>query len=468
MYKIPNNYYFRLHHIRPRFKNNIENVLLYIATEICLIGEKSEDEFAEELNKSIRCFPGNSLFKIKTINNWRTEISALFGLIEYTEKGKCKQSRLAENLYRRQDLIEFFRFFAYKFQYPGGHLKPSSTLKMINNGVRFKPAKYLLELLFKATESKGRFGLSKAEATHCIFNDLRVIRGYKNVEEVIDLIDTNRKKNIEYDSMGDVIRYAGDILDYLVLADILDLRPNGKYYLKSYELEVVNSIINSNEYFTGYDNLYGKVKLSLADVKKTQVSWYEYVNEGINAKIFKGDISNLIISKEVESDFDPVNNFLQDILTKLNDKTSVSTKEIGDLGEAILIHHEKCRLTLLDRKDLVRKVKKIPEAFAVGYDIHSFEGTGGNKRYIEVKTSTSKNKITVNRFHMTANEWESAETLKEAYFIYRLKISQNSLDLFLIKDPVGQYKSNNLSMTPRNGVDISFTENNGIFEKVLK
>ena len=138
------------------------------------------------------------------------------------------------------------------------------------------------------------------------------------------------------------------------------------------------------------------------------------------------------------------------------------------MGEAILIHHEQRRLTMLERKDLASKVKKIPETFAVGYDIHSYEGTGDKKRYIEVKTTTSKNKILVNRIHMTPNEWGSAETLKDSYFIYRLKISQDSLDLFLIRDPVGQYKSNKLTMVPRNGVDISYKESIGHFEEVLR
>ena len=33
-YKIPDEYFFRLHHVRPRFKNDVEEVLLYVATSI--------------------------------------------------------------------------------------------------------------------------------------------------------------------------------------------------------------------------------------------------------------------------------------------------------------------------------------------------------------------------------------------------------------------------------------------------
>lgn len=34
-YQIPDKYWFRIHFVRPRFKSNIENVLLYMANE-CL------------------------------------------------------------------------------------------------------------------------------------------------------------------------------------------------------------------------------------------------------------------------------------------------------------------------------------------------------------------------------------------------------------------------------------------------
>ena len=38
-YKIPDEYFFRIHQVRPRFKGDIENVLIYMAEEISRIGE---------------------------------------------------------------------------------------------------------------------------------------------------------------------------------------------------------------------------------------------------------------------------------------------------------------------------------------------------------------------------------------------------------------------------------------------
>lgn len=53
MYCVPDEYYIRLHHVRPRFKNDIENVLIYMAGEISKIPELPKKEFAERLNAAI-------------------------------------------------------------------------------------------------------------------------------------------------------------------------------------------------------------------------------------------------------------------------------------------------------------------------------------------------------------------------------------------------------------------------------
>lgn len=50
-YKIPDEYFFRLHHVRPRFKNDVEEVLLYVATSISEMETLPEKEFNADLNK---------------------------------------------------------------------------------------------------------------------------------------------------------------------------------------------------------------------------------------------------------------------------------------------------------------------------------------------------------------------------------------------------------------------------------
>lgn len=56
-YKIPEEYYFRIHHVRPRFKGDIENVLIYMAEEITRVGERPTDEFIKKINEAIYRYP---------------------------------------------------------------------------------------------------------------------------------------------------------------------------------------------------------------------------------------------------------------------------------------------------------------------------------------------------------------------------------------------------------------------------
>ena len=76
MYQIPPEFYYRLHHPRPRFKNNIENVLGYMAFSIAELDGKDEATFNAKISQSIRNFSGNAGLAEKTVQNWRTEISA--------------------------------------------------------------------------------------------------------------------------------------------------------------------------------------------------------------------------------------------------------------------------------------------------------------------------------------------------------------------------------------------------------
>lgn len=75
-YKVPDNYWFRIHFVRPRFKGNIENVLLYMANECCRIPKCSCEEYNKKYFNAIKMFPGNIDMADKTLHNWRTEIPA--------------------------------------------------------------------------------------------------------------------------------------------------------------------------------------------------------------------------------------------------------------------------------------------------------------------------------------------------------------------------------------------------------
>ena len=144
-------------------------------------------EYAEKMNQAIYLFPGNSGSVEKTINNWRTEIAALFGFyIEDKKSGNTKTDETAYFLDKTQDLVQFFKFYLFKFQYPGGHLKSNEIKNMIDAGIRFKPAQYILKMMNSyEIENERPLSITKEEATHCIFNDLRVTRDNRNVLEKI-------------------------------------------------------------------------------------------------------------------------------------------------------------------------------------------------------------------------------------------------------------------------------------------
>lgn len=465
MYKVPNQHYFRIHHIRPRFKNDVENVLIYMAVEINKIPRTRKSTFTQMVNNAIRRYPGNAPKKLKTINNWRTEISSLFGLIEYnTPTAECWPSAMSTNLATNQDLVEFFKYFLFYFQYPGGHLKPHETLKCLTAGVRFKPCKYILNLLSTAEKMSGsRFGVTKAEVTHCVFNDLRVTAGDRPAKEVVDLIRNNRVKGVRYDWSGDVIRYAGDILDYMAIANLLVSHGN-KYYINPDEKESVIAFLKSELYFERYASVYGKADLKIEDVTNLQDDWFHYANQRIETDIFKTNLFRYLGINESAYSKLPVG--LDDFLKEVEERGEAMAKEVGDIGEYLVHGHECMRVKLAGKEGLVTLIKRIPTAFGVGYDISSVE-LDGKKRLIEVKTTISSKKISFANFHMTPSEWKAAESFDGRYFVYRLMVSKNGTRLFIIQDPVGKYKSDSIEMTPRDGVEISFSEGAGKWEELL-
>ena len=459
MYKVPDQYFFRIHHIRPRFKSDVENVLLFMAEESSKIPDGPYKDYASAFNDAIRLYPGNEGVTDKTINNWRTEISSLFAFyiedksVDYTETGE-----MAKVLATQQDLMQFFKYFLFTFQYPGGHLDRNGVAECIENGVRFKPAKYIADVLLHGNEKlKGTgklFSLSKAEATHCIFNDLRVTRDNRNPEEVVSLVLSNREKKVEYDTQGDVIRYAGDILDYMVLANLLK-ESHGYYYLNGAEAAAITTIQAQSPSFSGYDKFYGQ-QYDPAEIDLVRPDWFKFVNNNIDPSNFTTDIADFIKEQYPENEYAER---VEEKIEELYASEDPNTKKIGDFGEALVIGHEKMRITELGLGEFIHLIRKIPTALAVGYDIQSLEGTSDlEKRYIEVKTTISRKRIQFFKVHLTPNEWSTASTMGEHYYIYRLMISSGGMIIYLLKNPVALYKSDQIDMTPREGAEISFSE----------
>jgi hypothetical protein len=464
-YRVPPKCFLRLHHVRPRFKNNVENVILYVASLVTQTGVTENDLFRKIVLKKLKEFPGNANLAEKTLHNWRTEISALFGLY-YEDEKKTYPSPLALNLNDDQDLSKFFKYFLYSFQYPGGHVKLHEIQHLVNEGVCFNPSRYFLNVLFSLEKLQtGQGYLTKGEACHMIFNDKRATcdPGLQNVEPISKTILINRKNKVQYDLSGDVIRYAGDILDYLVLANLLKDYA-GKFFINKTEKRAIDKFLSKNNYF--------KIeKVFLKDANLLEKKWVEFCSEAVVNKVFSTDVLAFIAKDEKE--YKELQNRTNYIAAAEIPGKETRTKDIGDYGENVVYGHECTFLKLNKREDLIQLVKCIPNHFAVGYDIQSV-GIDEIKKYIEVKSTISSKKLTFNKFHLTKNELSSAQTLKENYYVYRLQIikgekaeDEPELILKIIKNPIQLFKNELIDIDLTTG-EVSFGRLTCEDVKVLK
>ncbi len=476
-YRVPDEYWYRLHFVRPRFKNNIENVLLHFANECCRIPKCSCEDYKGKLFDAIKIFPGNVDATEKTLNNWRTEISALFGFYkEDKSSGLTETTKMAYFLRDNQDLTQFLRLFLYSFQFPGGHIKPQDIQDIIGYGIKFKPARSIIQVLLAGNEilseagSQKEMKISAEEATYCIFNDIRVTSNQSSPSDIAKTILSNRKNHIKYynpnDSRtlslkgtprnrGDMTRYAADILDYMEIANLL-CKSNGYYSLKGNELAAIKIFEQDETWFDGYDSFYGSAEIKIPRLSDIEPLWFDYVNKSMNPDLFKTDIRSIVGTiPEIDRAFD-------DRIKFVASSEDRSMKDIGDLGEAIICGHEKMRLKINGYDDYVKLVKIVDSpAYRPGYDIDSYEADGTElHRYIDVKTTVSKRKIDIYGFHMTTNEWSVAETIQEHYCIYRLMLSETDKTLFVLRNPVTLYKTDKIMASPQDGMQVSFSDEN--------
>lgn len=473
-YQVPDKYWYRIHFVRPRFKSNIENVLLYMANECCRIPKCSCEEYSRRYFNAIKMFPGNIDMADKTLHNWRTEIPALFGFYkEDKEADTTETSKMAIFLHENQDLTQFLRLFLHSFQFPGGHMKPQDLKDIIHHDIRFKPARTIIQVLMSGNRLLADMGIEKEmsisaeEATYCIFNDTRVTSGKILSEQVAQTIIDNRQNKVRYynnqdpkvlsltgqaRSKGDITRYAGDILDYMEIANLLE-KHNGYYFLKGNELISLDTFANNTTWFSGYDTLYKKKDIETVELSKLESMWFEYINNSMNPNLFKTDLRTVIgQNEEIDVVFE---DRIKDVVASDNR----TTKDIGNLGEAIVCGHEKMRLKINGYDEFVKLVQVVDSpTYHPGFDIDSFEADGTeNHRYIEVKTTISKQRIQMYGFHMSPNEWRVAETIKEHYCVYRLMLSEKEKILFILRNPVALYKSDKIEAEPRNGMEITFS-----------
>jgi len=308
-----------------------------------------------------------------------------------------------------------------------------------------------------------------------IFNDLRVVRDNEPPEKTWNRIHQNRIDYVTYNSKSDITRYAGDIIDYMQAANLLVSYDGRKYYINNLEAEAVLKFINSSEWFDGYDPIIDNCRAdasyepSLKEINSQYEKWFRYVNRPLKDTDFSTDIF-VFLSDDSEVDSDgkkAASDSKKHFQNLLKSGVKITTKEIGDFGEALAFAHECARLRAEGADNLIHLIKIIPSSFALGYDISSREADEQH-RYIDVKTTISSKPVTLYSFHLTRPEWKSAETHRGNYHIYRYMVSKEQIKLYVISDPVGLYKKDMVTMSPVEGADIKFKpETAGKYEELL-
>ncbi|WP_341509643.1 hypothetical protein WAX88_21320 (plasmid) [Photobacterium damselae subsp. damselae] len=264
IYRTPEKHLYPLHLVRPRFKNNLEDVLFYMAKEINDFNGPIDNE---SLNDIISKFPGNSHISTKTLSNWRTEISTLFGLMQYNDNYGYYPSNITKRLSEKEDLIEFFKNFSIKLQFPSGILKSHVNKELIERNINFLPFKFTIELLYiLKSQNKNSAYITKDELTYIVFDDIRFTTNKLKPSDASKIILHNRELNYSYEkhpytkgytkeSKGDQTRTSFDFLDYMQYGNLL-IKKGDKYYLNEIEEKFIQYAYKKTDTFTFFDRFY--------------------------------------------------------------------------------------------------------------------------------------------------------------------------------------------------------------------
>jgi len=142
-------------------------------------------------------------------------------------------------------------------------------------------------------------------------------------------------------------------------------------------------------------------------------------------------------------------------------KSSPSTVEIGDQGEAYVVKYEKARVSAFNKK-LVNRVLPLGKIKGLGFDIQSVVAEKGDASeapiYIEVKTTLRttepdfESDTWTDTIRLTRTEWVTAQSNKSQYMIYRVYFVRGKVLISVIKNIYEKEKSEIITVTPESYV----------------
>lgn len=134
-----------------------------------------------------------------------------------------------------------------------------------------------------------------------------------------------------------------------------------------------------------------------------------------------------------------------EITPELFQELQRKAKEIGDLGELIVLEHERECLRKADRADLAALIRHVALTnTAAGYDVLSFT-IDGKEKLIEIKSSTGRS----GAFEISSNEWGLAKQRRSDYWVYRVtQVETQSPSIEMIQDPFGKFEEGEFMLVP--------------------
>lgn len=427
--------------IRGKAKTELDNLLPAYADIIDSVCPCKEETFNEQFNKMLAKYLSSPTEK--TLNNHRTEIAGkLFGMWNMDQDGLIKISPRALRLLDSRDNPAFFKELIMKFQFPNGMDKLHTIKDRLKHRINIRPCSYVLKVLSVTAQKK--FSLSKNEIAYYVLNNLTVLQGGVDPEDVINVILTRRKKRIykKVETPGKASSYSmqhiTELLNFIELANLIKINRSGhtKYIkLNNREMDVIEYISS----FYDTPPMFDMYKYNINEPgigKRIRREWDIYYSKIIREKeIFKTTISKLI-DEEVPA------------------AVGVDTAEIGEEGEMIAFNYEKNRVKAFSER-LANKVIYFGKQRGLGYDISSIKADSTDKSehavFIEVKSTkrvTAPKKEFKDQFCMTRNEWVAAEQYKDNFFVYRVYITNKGIKIFKIQNLCEKNMSENLLAVP--------------------
>lgn len=441
MYQTPDEYFIRHAFPRGRMLRQIEDDLTIFVQFISSLSHNKKEDFE---NKFDTQYSALHALSEKTIKNHRTEMISLFGLTIETEDGFVEASARASLLVDSQNFQLFFKTFCNRFQFPNCINKSQETTKQLESGVKFKPASFVLQMLKEADNKYGNnFKINGAEISNLIFNDLRVTTGKISPVQLLESLVSLREQKIQFNGDSNHTQHGREFLGYMFLAGLLDSDDDCRtFFLNHKELPAIDYVVASNLFFET-----PKEYITDAKVRKNiQFEW----------DVWYGDVSQIEYKKLASS---------EETLDELEGKTETGAetpsgvsapagfhkREIGDIGEKVVFKYEVEQVQKI-RPDKLGVVKIVSNDTSLGYDIQSVQLEDvSKKKLIEVKTTIRtfmpESEI-MTFFPMSANEWETAKNYGDIYFIYRVFLTKDNAQIFVIQNPIEHEKVKNIIIEP--------------------